>query len=97
MKKIGFKEAKRRVIKSIIDGSIEHEMRSNIDVKNLLYSGEVTMDEIKKLISRSRGDNYESKKHHFQDDLEIHILKAKTWYIKWYFIDPNTVFVSVHK
>ncbi len=97
MERMGFKEAKRKVLESIDDGSIRHETRSDIDQKNLLHSGQVTTAEVRELITRSRGNNYESREHHWMDGVEIHILKAKTWYIKWYFLDPNAVFVSIHE
>lgn len=28
--------------------------------------------------------------------ITVHVLKTTGWYIKFYFLDPSTVFISVH-
>ncbi len=97
---MGFKDVKRKVIECLYDGLVSHEQRGDIDAKNLLAIGQVTLDEVIDVISRSRGDSYSSSPHHFDSSIEVHVIKTKqanqTWYIKWYFIEPNSVFISVH-
>jgi hypothetical protein len=97
---MGFKDAKRQVIECLNDGLVSHEQRNDIDVKNLLAMGQVSLDEVAEIIGRSRGDSYSSSPHHFDSSIEVHIVKTRRagqdWYIKWYFVEPNSVFISVH-
>jgi hypothetical protein len=97
---MGFKEAKSKVIACLNTGQISHEVRNEIDTKNLLSTGVVSASEVAKIIGRSRGDCYSSSPHHFDDTIDVHLIKTpvsgKIWYIKWYFAEPNSMFISVH-
>ena len=77
------------------------EARWDIDIKNLLLTGVVTAKQVADAIGRSSGKEYECSPHHFDENTEVHIIKTqqgdKSWYIKWYFISPNVVFISVHE
>ncbi len=97
---MGFKEAKRKVIDSLKKGNIRHETRYNIDTKNLYSIGAVKTQQLIEVISKARGTNYKSSPHDFDKSIEVHIISMrgeKNWYIKWYFSDPNTIFISVHE
>lgn len=97
---MGFKNAKRQIIECLSKGFVSHEQRNDIDVKNLLAVGQVTLDDVALIIGRSRGVNYSSSPHHLDSSIEVHIVKTRRmeqdWYIKWYFVEPNSVFISVH-
>lgn len=97
---MNFKEAKQKVIESLVKGDFSHEVRNNIDVKNLLSTGDVSKDEVAEIIGRSRGNQYSSSPHHYDDSVPVHVLvthkSGKDWYIKWYFKNPDSVFISVH-
>lgn len=97
---MGFREVKRKVMDSLSTGQILHEQRGNIDVKNLLATGEVEISEAEQIIARSKGGNYYTSPHHVISSVDVHILSTnhngQSWYIKWYFIDPNSIFISVH-
>lgn len=98
---MGFKTIKRQIIECLQEGNVLHEERNNIDVKNLLSTGVVSLDEVANIIGRSRGDNYTYSPHHCDVSIDVHIIKTKhsgtDWYIKWYFIEPDCVFISVHQ
>jgi len=98
---MGFKETKKLVIKCIKDGAYSHEVRRRIDVKNVFQTGQISDEELIELIKSTNGNQYETSKHHIVNNIDIHILKpikdSKKWYIKFYFLDPNTVFISVHE
>ena len=99
---MGYRQAKREVIECLCEGRIEHELdRCEIDIKNLLSTGAVTAIEVANAIGRSSGTDYECRPHHFDENVEVHILRiqhlGKSWYVKWYFIAPNAVFISVHE
>ncbi len=97
MKKLGFKEVKRRVILALEKGTYIHEARASIDEKNLLQSGDVSADDVLDIIKRCMGQHHTSGKHHFLE-CEVHVLKRDGWYIKFHFDqDPDTVFISVHQ
>lgn len=97
---MGFKEIKIKIIECLNNGHVLHEERNNIDVKNLLATGAVTLNDITSIIGRSRGDAYSCSPHHFDAKIEVHVIKTshsgQSWYIKWYFVEPDCVFISVH-
>lgn len=97
---MGFKDVKAQVLGCIGTGNVQHQVREEIDTKNLLLTGQVTVEEVSDAIRRSRGSDYECSPHHVIRGIDVHIIKAsyqgKKWYIKWYFIEPNTIFISVH-
>ena len=101
---MGFKAEKQRVLDCLKSGSYEHDMeRNNIDTKNLFQIGLITPEQVYTAISRAKGTNYQTAPHHLGiKGVNVHIIdyydKANSckWYIKWYYIDPNTFFISVH-
>ena len=99
---MGFRDAKRQLIECLLDGKIGHELeRSEIDVKNLLVTGAASADDVAEVIRRCRGNEYECSPHHLDETIDVHIVKTshggRSWYIKWYFLYPNAVFISVHE
>ena len=97
---MGFKEAKSLVISCLNSGQFYHEERDNIDVKNLLAIGAVSVTDVASIIGRARGNSYSTSPHHFDSKVDVHIIKTsylgKDWYVKWYFSEPDSVFISVH-
>ena len=99
---MGYRQAKKRVLECLANGSVEHTLdRGEVDVKNLLLTGVVTTAQVAGAIGRSSGTEYECSPHHFVDSIKVHIIKThhgdRDWYIKWYFVAPNAVFISVHE
>lgn len=97
---MAFRDAKKQVIACLKTGNIRHESRSELDIKNLLAVGDVDAKDVAAILGRARGNDYKSSSHHSYPSIEVHIVKTKhlgkDWYIKWYFIDPDSVFISVH-
>ncbi len=97
---MGFKGAKAKILDCLKRGYVSHEQRGDIDIKNLLATGQVSLDDVAEVIARARGNTYSSSPHHFDASIEVHIVNTtragQDWYIKWYFVDPNSVFISVH-
>lgn len=97
---MGFKDARNKVLDCLKHGYILHEQRGNIDIKNLLAIGEISLEETAEIIAQANGTSYFSSPHHIVASIDVHIVKTKhkgkDWYIKWYFVDPNSVFISVH-
>lgn len=97
---MGFRAAKAKILKCLERGDVSHEQRGDIDIKNLLAIGEVSLDDVSKIIAHARGDSYSSSPHHMVPGIDVHVIKARYrsqhWYIKWYFVDPSVVFMSVH-
>ena len=95
---MGFKDTKQRVLKALRTGNFLHAARSSIDEKNLLMTGEATPEQIAKVIEKCSGHDHESRPHaSISVQVDVHILKKDGWYIKFYFIDPDTFFISAHK
>ena len=95
--KIGFKEARKRVIAALQGGAYQHEVRSQIDTKNLLHTGQVSSGDLCGMLKRCQGQDHAMSPHHTLPGLDIHIIKRDGWYVKFHFLDPNTVFISVHQ
>ncbi len=97
---MGFKDVKSKALKCLSNGQVLHEERDNIDIKNLLSSGVISLHDVAQIIGRSRGYDYSSGSHHFDDKITVHVIKTtcfgQSWYIKWYFVEPDSVFISVH-
>ena len=97
---MSFKEARNKLIKCLKIGRVLHEERNHIDVKNLLAIGMVTLEEAAYIVGMSRGDRYSVSPHHFDKEIDVHVIKTRfsvqAWYIKWYFLGPNSVFISFH-
>ena len=93
-------EVKKKVMECLNDGLILHETRNDINIKNLLSTGGVSIDEVLQVLGRSKGNGYSSSPHHFDNTIDVHVVKTshsgQRWYIKWYFVEPDSVFISVH-
>ncbi len=94
---MGFKEAKRKVLEALSTGAYQHESRKGIDVKNLLAMGNVSAEFVSGLIRKCNGKDHEMSAHDMMRSITVHVLKKDGWYIKFYFIDPDTWFISVHQ
>ena len=97
MIRTGFREARRRVLRALADGTWLHEARGAIDVKNGLATGAVTAAEVAAIVGRCNGTHHSASPHHADASVEVHVLRRDGWYIKFYFLDEDTVFISVHR
>ena len=95
--RIGFKEAKRLAIEALESGSYQIERRSALSSKNLLATGEVTDAEVVAILKRCSGQHHRRDEHHVRKGVDVHILKRDGWYIKFYILTPDVLFVSVHR
>lgn len=95
--KNGYKEAKRKVLAALASGSYLHEARNQVDVKNKLATGEVSAQEVAELIKKSTGEDHSKSSHHADRSITVHVIARRGWYIKFYFVDPDTWFISVHQ
>ena len=95
---MGFTEVKDTVIKALAAGTYDHEPRAGaIDEKHKLATGEMTPEFVANLIKRSTGADYSCSPHHKAQDIEVHVITKNGWYVKFYFLEPDTVFISVHE
>jgi hypothetical protein len=97
---MGFKEIKHHIIDCLEQGNVSHEQRNNINIKNLLATGDITTKEVIDILKKSRGSEHQSSPHYYDSNINVHIIKTSysgvKWYIKWYFIAPNSIFISIH-
>jgi len=94
---VGYRTAKRNILKALKEGNFQHESRGDIDVKNLLAMGKVSAKEVAALIAASDGTMHVQSPHHIVKEVVVHIIKVNGWYIKFYFLEPDAWFISVHK
>lgn len=74
---MGFNEIKKLVIRCILLNNVQHETRESS--KNIYATGEISNDEVIKIIRNCRGDCHEKRRHHFLN-VDVHILKPKGKY-----------------
>lgn len=98
---MAFRAVKSKVIKCLNNGYVLHEERDDIDVKNLLSTGVISISEVTTIIGRARGNTYSSSPHYYDAGIDVHVIttthSGQHWYIKWYFTEPDCVFISVHE
>lgn len=93
---MGFTAVKHKLLQALSEGDYQHELRDGIDVKNALAMGALSADALAEIVKRCRGSDHSSSPHHGDASITVHVLKTAGWYIKFYFLDPSTVFISVH-
>ncbi len=94
----GYKLAKAKVIAALQNGTYSHAVpRSSIETKNLLFTGAVSSEEVCDLIKHSTGSHHHASAHHLDASILVHVIRCEGWYVKFYFLDPATIFISVHK
>ncbi len=103
---MSFKNVRHAAIEAILEGRIQHEVRNQIDDKNLLLTGDVSPQQVVRLLQACRGTQYECSRHHQIRGLDVHVFKPEAslevrgarvrWYIKLYLLEPAVWFISVH-
>jgi hypothetical protein len=97
---VSFREIKWKVIECLKNGKVRFAVRRGIHLKNLLSTGDVTAQQLERVIHLAGGQHYELRTHHLDSSIDVHIITlwyaGVNWYIKWYFAEPNSVFISVH-
>lgn len=97
---MNFRDVKRKAIRCLTEGSYDHQIRGNIDVKNLFATGQVSEEWVIELIAHTAGNQYQCSSHHQDSSIDVHILKpwrqGYCWYVKFFFLEPDIIFISVH-
>lgn len=93
----GFKQARQDVLAALEIGNYQHAARGSIEVKNLLATGEVSVQQVIEIVRQCSGMHHCSSAHHSVASIEVHVLRRLGWYIKFYFIEPDVWFISVHR
>lgn len=102
---MGFREEKDRLLQELGEAQagtreVLHDARP--EGKNLLATLEVTIADVAEIARRARGQNYQAKGvHHQRMGAKVHELKnvrwqEQDWYLKWYFVELDLFFISVH-
>lgn len=94
------RDVKRQAIHCLSTGAYDHQVRGKIDVKNLFAVGQVDEDLVIELIANTHLEQYHCSPHHQDGSIDVHVLKplrlGYQWYVKFYFIEPDIIFISVH-
>ena len=85
------------MLKALSTGAYQHEARNAIDVKNELATGAVTATDVAAIVRKCNGTHHAMSPHHRDASVDVHVLRRDGWYIKFYFLDEDTVFISVHR
>ena len=96
---MNFNQVKKMAIACLKRGAYDHEVRKQLDIKNLFQCGQLSDDFVIDLIKRCSGKEYTVSPHHKAPSIDVHVLKPfkenKRWYVKFYFVEPDMVFISV--
>jgi len=69
---MGFTDAKRQVLAALKNGTWRIEVsRQRIDTKNKLATGDLSIDELARIIGKSRGHDHEMRPHHNDQAISI--------------------------
>lgn len=93
----GFSEAKQKLLAALESGDYQHEVRDRIEVKNALVTGQVSASDLALIVRKTNGLCHSMSPHHGDAAITVHLIKTDGWYIKFYFLDPSTIFISVHQ
>lgn len=93
----GFRKVRRDLINALQSANYLHAARASIEVKNLLANGEVSAGQLIEVIVACKGSDHQCSAHYSAPDLAVHVLRKAGWYIKFYFIEPDAWFISVHR
>lgn len=102
----GYREARESLIKFLdrairLEVVVLHEERADWQTKNLLRTQQVTLAELRGAVVASTGNHHRASPHHQAPTVTVHELRQVTyqkrsWYLKWYRVDENVLFISVH-
>ena len=103
---MGLKDTRSKVIECLRSGNIQHEARDQIDIKNLLSTGAVSVEDVIKMVNATKGTEFVTSPHHAWPSIDVYTFKPKiwnktankreAWYVKCYLLEPDTWFISVH-
>jgi len=94
---MGFKDAQKKAIEYLQNGTYLAEDRVNQGDKNKLATGEISASQVVQLLLACRGTGYEEREHDSYRTIMVHIFRVNDWYVKPYFLDPSCYIISVHQ
>lgn len=94
---MGWTEAKQAVLAALDQGLYLNEIRTSLGDKNLLASGEISPSEVRAILAKANGTHCRISQHHRDSSVSVYAVSHSGWYIKFYFVVPNTIFISVHR
>ncbi|MNK95737.1 hypothetical protein D3C87_1159860 [compost metagenome] len=97
---MGLKTACFAAIQALKEGRIQAVERKDLKEKNLLKTGKVTSEEVIELLKKTSGSKYRNVPHMDDASVTVHIFEPRVrnidWHIKFYFLEPDCYFISVH-
>ncbi len=101
---MGFRDAKIATVAALKSRDYVHESRPTQAEKNLLAIGDVSPEDVIRLVRRCRGGQYQESPHDADGTVAVHVFKPEVegerWYVKVYFIGgfgTTATFISVHR
>jgi len=100
---MGFSDVKRLVLSCLEAGAFGFEIREAMSEKNLLATGVVTVEQVKRMIGRCSGLQYRARamledRNTLKHELTP-VIDGVQWFIRFYFVngpDDLVMFISVH-
>ena len=96
---VGFNEAKQLAIELLQAGSWLPETRLDQSEKNLLFTGDVSVEEAVAIVEATKGPG-QCTKHHANPAIDVWTFRSvylKTkWYVKFYFTKSGTMCMVIY-
>jgi hypothetical protein len=97
---MSFKKSRSAAIEALKEGRVQAVERRDLNEKNLLKTGMVTPEDVIDLLKKTSGAKYRSVPHMDDASVTVHIFEPRSngidWHIKFYFLEPDCYFISVH-
>lgn len=71
---MGFINAKQQLFNCNDTSNAQHEIRHDIDLKSLPYSGAVSVVDVKAAVVAANDNDYECNRHHQMKSIDAHII-----------------------
>jgi hypothetical protein len=100
---VGFTDVKQLVLASLDAGAFAFAIREQMSEKNLLATGAVSVEQVRRMIGRCTGLQYRALPMTEDPGTLKHELRpvvgGRQWFIRFYFVkspDDLVMFISVH-
>ena len=101
MPKLGFRRALAQLLEALDSGAFGFPIEEVRAGKNLLQTGELSRDDLVRILKRCRGPDYSESPHHWAPEIVCHVFKptveGNRWYVNCCFIGQDTLVISVHR
>lgn len=72
-----FKAMKAKILDYLDRRDVSHQQPGDMDIKNQLAVGQISLGDVAQIIRHARGDSYSSSPHHIIAGIDVHVVKTR--------------------